>query len=78
MSIEQVTAGEQVVVIFATAEADGSLRPAWLGCADDPDFRAARAACRGLGRCRAYVHTPDEPADAERIARDIAKGQSGS
>ena len=78
MAMEDVRASDPVVVVLAKAEAGGGFRAAWLGCANDPDFRAARAACRQLGRCRAQVHVPEEPADTGRIVRDLADGHPAS
>jgi hypothetical protein len=71
MSIEEARAGEMTVVIFAVLQPDGDCRAIWIGRADDPAFRAARAACREIGGCRAHVHASDEPSQADHVVRDL-------
>lgn len=70
-SIETVQAGESTVVIFAILQTDGEHRAAWIGSAEDPAFRAARAACRQIGRCQAHVHTPGDSSQTDQIVSDL-------
>jgi hypothetical protein len=71
MSIEDVPAGDQVVVIFAHRDPDGTERANWIGRADDPFFRIARATSREWGGVRAHVHAPEDFARANQIVSDL-------
>ena len=71
MPMERVRAGETAVVVLAEKMSNGAYQAAWIGRADAPDFRVARAAYRGWGRCEAHVHIPADHSTADDIVRDL-------
>ena len=69
--IHGVRTGEPAVVVLASAGSDGSREAVWIGRADHPEFRLARAAAVAAGACEAHVHVAGTPAGARRIVTDL-------
>lgn len=71
--VDRVRVGEPAVIVLACVSDDGTREAVWIGRADDPDFRLARAAAIAAGASEAHVHVAGSTLGAKRIARDLKR-----